>query len=262
MSNTTGYQAITYIEHQQRKQEQATNQGHVITEKAVQLSVNSKAWLTFMCTPTDLESLAAGFLYNENVINSAQEIADIYIHDPKANIDVWLHHTAEEPKNWRRTAGCTGGYTAAILEEITPVKANTTTIKPPKVLALIRELLETQDLYRKAGGVHSAAISDGETILLQADDVGRHNTLDKVIGQYLLQEINCPAPILLTTGRISSEMLQKAARIGAPILISRTSPTSLSIELAEKLGITLIGYARGHRFNTYAHAYRVLFSPG
>jgi FdhD protein len=100
-------------------------------------------------------------------------------------------------------------------------------------------------------------LSDGEKILLSAEDIGRHNTLDKIAGLCLMNNIWPETRILITTGRISSEMLQKAARLKVPILISRTSPSSLSIEMAERYGITLIGYARTHRFNVYSNSQRV-----
>jgi FdhD protein len=118
-------------------------------------------------------------------------------------------------------------------------------------------LFESQDLYRETGGVHTSALSDGEKVLLSAEDIGRHNTLDKIAGLCLMDNVWPVTRILITTGRISSEMLQKAARLQAPILISRTSPSSLSIEMAERYGITLIGYARTNRFNVYSGGQRV-----
>jgi FdhD protein len=126
---------------------------------------------------------------------------------------------------------------------------------------LVGQLYETQPLYQQSGGVHTSALSDGEALIVWAEDVGRHNTLDKIAGKILLQSLTIPHPLVLTTGRISSEMLQKASRLGAPIVISRTAPTSLSIQLAEKGGITLIGYARRDRFNVYTHPQRILPSP-
>ncbi len=93
--------------------------------------------------------------------------------------------------------------------------------------------------------------------MVAAEDIGRHNTLDKIAGQCLLRQLWPSTRILITTGRISSEMLQKAARLRAPILVSRTSPSSLSIEMAERYGITLVGYARRQRFNVYTHPRRV-----
>jgi FdhD protein len=118
-------------------------------------------------------------------------------------------------------------------------------------------LFESQALYRETGGVHTSALSDGEQIVLVAEDIGRHNTLDKIAGLCLMKNIWPDTRILITTGRISSEMLQKAARLRAPILISRTSPSSLSIEMAERYGITLIGYARRNRFNVYSNSQRI-----
>jgi len=118
-------------------------------------------------------------------------------------------------------------------------------------------LFESQELYHETGGVHTSALSDGEQVILSAEDIGRHNTLDKIAGLCLMENIWPDRRVLITTGRISSEMLQKAVRMGAKVIASRTSPSSLSIEMAEAWGITLIGYARRNRFNLYAHPERI-----
>jgi len=128
-----------------------------------------------------------------------------------------------------------------------------------QVSELIDQLFDSQNLYRKSGGVHTSALSDGLKIHVISEDIGRHNTLDKIAGRCLLEEIHLARRVLLTTGRISSEMLQKAARLGAAVVISRTSPSSLSIKLAERFGITLIGYARRTGFRLYTHPERILF---
>ena len=130
-------------------------------------------------------------------------------------------------------------------------------VQPDAIGSLVEMLFESQSLYRETGGVHTSALSDGEKIIISAEDIGRHNTLDKIAGLCLMNNIKPDTKILITTGRISSEMLQKAAHMNTPILISRTSPSSLSIEMAERYGITLIGYARKHRFNVYSNAQRV-----
>jgi FdhD protein len=124
-------------------------------------------------------------------------------------------------------------------------------------MEMVEKLFESQELYRDTGGVHTSALSDGNRIVFAADDIGRHNTLDKIAGMCLMQNVWPENRILITTGRISSEMLQKAAQLNAPILISRTSPSSLSIEMAQRYGITLIGYARKHRFNVYSNGQRI-----
>jgi FdhD protein len=131
------------------------------------------------------------------------------------------------------------------------------TVPPEAIGHLVEELFNSQSLYRETGGVHTSALSDGEKIVIVAEDIGRHNTLDKIAGLCLMNQVSPKTRILITTGRISSEMLQKAARLKAPILISRTSPSSLSIEMADRYGITLIGYARRHRFNVYTNPQRV-----
>jgi FdhD protein len=131
-------------------------------------------------------------------------------------------------------------------------------ITPVQINELVVRLFQSQELYRKTGGVHTSILSNGENTLIKAEDIGRHNTIDKIAGAMLKLEAVLPYKILITTGRISSEMLQKAARMQAEILISRTSPSSLSIQLAEQMGITLIGYARRNQFNVYAHPERII----
>ncbi|HEY5983310.1 MAG TPA: formate dehydrogenase accessory sulfurtransferase FdhD [Anaerolineales bacterium] len=230
-----------------------------IVESPVSLTVNGKPWLTFMCTPTELEALAIGFLYNEGVITEMGEVADVRLCEHGDNVDVWLNRSIPQPRSWRRTSGCTGGVTAVDALAIPdvhfdPVLPN---FAPEVIGELVDLLFESQELYRETGGVHTSMLSDGETVVLSAEDIGRHNTLDKIAGLCLMRAIWPETRVLLTTGRISSEMLQKAARLRAPILISRTSPSSLSIEMARRYGITLIGYARRQRFNVYSNPQRV-----
>jgi FdhD protein len=229
----------------------------VIVENGVALSVNGNVWLTLMCTPTHLPALGVGFLYNEGIISNADELEDVHICDNQTIIDIWLNKSVEKPVDWRRTTGCTGGYTSVRPDHQSDLSAQAMIYTPDQINHLVQHLFESQDLYRKAGGVHASALSNGHDILLVSEDVGRHNTLDKIAGRMLLENIVPDDRILLTTGRVSSEMLQKAGSIGAPLLISRTSPTSASIEMAETFGITLVGYARSKRFSVYTHQHRI-----
>jgi FdhD protein len=229
----------------------------LIVEKPVDLYVNGILWLTFMCTPNFLKALAVGFLFNEGVIKSIEQIADIHICDNGNVIDVWLNHNVERPKEWKRTSGCTGGYTAIDIDSLKTEIVNGGSIESNQVQFLVEKLFESQELYKKTGGVHTSILTDGDQLTIFAEDVGRHNSLDKIAGRVLLEDVEFHQKLLLTTGRISSDMLQKAARIGAGIVVSRTSPTSMSVELAEKWGITLIGYARRARFNLYTHPGRI-----
>ncbi len=230
-----------------------------IVETPVSLTINGEAWMSFMCTPVDLEALAVGFLYNEGVIETMADVADVRVCEHGDNVDVWLNRSVEQPTSWRRTSGCTGGITAVDLLAKPDISfdASQPRFGPEKIGQLVEMLFEVQELYRETGGVHTSALSDGEKVVLSAEDIGRHNTLDKIAGLCLMRNIWPETRILITTGRISSEMLQKAARLHAPILMSRTSPSSLSIEMAERYGITLIGYARRQRFNVYTNEQRV-----
>ncbi|UCD98088.1 MAG: formate dehydrogenase accessory sulfurtransferase FdhD [Chloroflexota bacterium] len=232
--------------------------GEVIVESPLDLYVNGESWLTFMCTPNRQDSLAVGFLYNEGVVDSIKQVLDIHICESGEVADIWLDRKVEKPKEWKRTSGCTGGYTTADFKSGVPPISSKFSLYSNYVRHLVERLLESQNLYTKSGGVHTSILTDGEKFALSAEDVGRHNTLDKIAGMYLMDRVDVENKILLTTGRVSSDMLQKSARIGAAIVISRTSPTSMSIELAEKWGITLIGYARKDRFNLYTHPERIL----
>lgn len=255
---------IHYLQITSKKHE--TIQGSTIVETPVTLTVNGEVWTTFMCTPVHLETMMVGFLFNEGVINAMDEVADARICEHGDNVDVWLTHDASKPDSWTRTSGCTGGVTAvASIERPQPVSSPQGTsasdefnLSPGQINHLVEMLFESQELYRETGGVHTSALSDGDNIILSAEDIGRHNTLDKIAGLCLTENIWPKKRILITTGRISSEMLQKGVRMGAKVIASRTSPSSLSIELAEAWDITLIGYARRNKFNLYAAPERIL----
>jgi FdhD protein len=249
--NTTATSLSTrYLKYNHGRWEPAEN--GVITEASVDISVNGTFWVSLMCTPTQLEELAVGFLFNEGIISAIEEVEIIRPCDDQCNIDIWLSRGVEEPKQWRRTSGCSGGVTRAdesLLPDPIPVRE---TVDPQQIAAMMDQLLDSQDLYREVRGVHCSILTDGREPLGIAEDIGRHNTLDKLAGHMLMQRLPRENWIILTTGRISSEMLQKSARLGAYMVISRTSPSSLSVQLARQLGITLVGYARRRQFNVYA----------
>lgn len=232
----------------------------VIEEASVSLTVNGEMWLSFTCTPTHLEELCVGFLFNEGIIQDIGEVEIVSVNANQTNVDIWLDRAVEKPTQWRRTSGCTGGISMVEPDaEIKKLPAGN--IKEKIVADGMRLLLKAQALYRKTKGVHCSALYDGECIYYVAEDIGRHNTLDKLAGMYLLSKKSLQSVMVLTTGRVSSEMLQKSAKLGAIAVISRTSPTTLSIQMAKKLGVTLIGYARGDQFMVYAHPERLAEYP-
>ncbi len=234
----------------------------VAAEASVALSVNGDMWLTFSCTPVDLEALAMGFLFNEGIIQSAEEVVSARVCAEGTHLDVWLTHAAAKPAHWRRTSGCAGGITSIQPAAVTQPQPCGGCITPTQLLDNMEQLLSSQVLYHQARGIHCAAMSDGQSVRVTAEDIGRHNTLDKLAGLLLLKAETFQPRVLLTTGRVSSEMLQKAARMGAQVVVSRTSPTRLSVKMAQQAGITLVGYASRAQFNIYTHPQRVAGAPG
>jgi FdhD protein len=237
-------------------QEKTSELEEVVVEQPVSLTVNGELWLTFMCTPIDLETMAVGFLFNEGIINHNSDIENIRLCASGDNIDIWLKKVVNKPQDWQRTSGCSGGITSVRNSSGRPINTNSPLITADQISTLIEQLFVSQRLYEITGGVHTTGLSDGRSIVFVAEDIGRHNTLDKIAGQLLLSDTVLQEKIIITTGRISSEMLQKSSRMGAAVVISRTSPTSLSIEDADQLGITLIGYARRNRIKVYSHPER------
>jgi FdhD protein len=252
---------VQYYKYENRQWDKQTSE--VVTEMPVSLTINGEVWLIFMCTPVELDALAIGFLFNEGLINSRGEIASLHVCANLENVDVWLNHSLEKPQHWQRTSGCTGGVTRGDAPGIPQQEnlnslASSEQITPDTVCNLIIQLFEAQNLYRKSGGIHTSALSDGNQLRVVAEDIGRHNTIDKISGRCLLENIKLERQIILTTGRLSSEMLQKSARLGASIVISRTSPSSLSIKMASDWGITMIGYSHRDRFRVYTHLERII----
>ena len=226
-------------------------------ESALSIYVNGTELATFMCSPVQQDALALGFLANEGLIAAMDEVRVLHTCARGTCVDVWLSHAIRRPSRSIITSGCGGGLTFDDVSEQIDALTSERQFSPDQIHALMRQLGGAGKLYRKVRGMHTSALSDGERLLIVAEDVGRHNTLDKIRGLALLQGMDTQDRILLSSGRVSSEMLLKAARMGVPVVVSRTSPTSLSVALAQTLGITLIGYVRQSSMNVYAGEHRL-----
>lgn len=233
-------------------------EGEVIEEGFVSIFVNGAELATVMSSPREQDRLALGFLCNEGIINSLDEVRAIHICPSGACVDVWLRRSDFiRPNRLILTSGCGGGVTFDDLTKtIEPLNTNRS-IAPARLSALMIEMQQNAALYARARGVHTSALSDGAKLIVLAEDVGRHNTIDKLRGACLIEKIDPQGLIMLCTGRISSEMINKVARMGCPIVASRTSPTSLSVKLAREWNITLIGYLRRDSMRVYAHPERL-----
>ncbi|MBN1665626.1 MAG: formate dehydrogenase accessory sulfurtransferase FdhD [Anaerolineales bacterium] len=232
----------------------ARQAGHVIGEALISIYVNGVELVTIMATPREQDWLALGFLKNEGLIHGLDEVQHLHISKRGCCVDVWLDHAIQRPERLIVTSGCGGGVTFDDPSVgIAPLQSKLR-LQPEQILPAFRQLQPPNSLYARSRGVHAAGLLDVEQnqLLHIVEDVGRHNTIDKLTGACLSLGIEPRERVVLVTGRISSEMLRKVALMGCPIVASRTSPTSLSVEMARAWCVTLIGYVRQGRMNVYS----------
>lgn len=232
--------------------------GCVIDEGQACIYVNGVELATLMCSPVHVEDLAIGFLRLEGFIREIADIRHMTMSEGGRCADIWLRHEITPPARRIITAGCGGGLTFDDLAASREPLASARTVTHEQVTHGMRQLQHSGELYRLARGVHTASLSDGDRPVFVAQDIGRHNTLDRLCGRALAAGYDTRDHILFASGRISSEMLGKAWRMGVPIVVSRTSPTSLSVKLARAWNITVVGYCRGRQFRVYSAPERIV----
>jgi FdhD protein len=226
--------------------------GDVVREQPLTVFVNGEKFLTLLCSPSKLDCLVVGYLWLEKVIASIDDIRRLTVSEVDGRVDVELVRAVELPKERILTSGCGGGITFRIDPRIVPRLESDLRVLPSCLFDRMKDLYLQAVGYRSSRGIHGAALADPDRLLFMAEDVGRHNAVDKVAGEALLKGVPTRDRILLNTGRVSSEMLLKGARLGVPLVVSRTSPTEMAVSLAEQLGITVVGYLRHDSFNLYA----------
>jgi FdhD protein len=226
--------------------------GEVVREQPLSVYVNGDKFLTLLCSPMMLEALVVGYLWMEKVIADVTEIVDLQISPVDGRAEVTLGHAVTLPTERILTSGCGGGITFRIDHRLFPRLDSPVRVRPVELGERMKDLFGAAVHYQRSRGIHGAALADRERLLLVAEDVGRHNAVDKIKGEALLRGIPTEDRLLLSTGRISSEMLLKAARMGVPVVASRTSPTEMAVALAEQLGVTVCGYVRPDGLNVYA----------
>jgi FdhD protein len=226
--------------------------GEVVREQPLTVYVNGEKFLTLLCSPIDLEALVIGYLWMEKVIAGRADIVALEVSAVDGRADVTLGGPVTLPSERILTSGCGGGITFRIDHRLFPSLHSAVTVSAGQLADGMKQLFQAAQHYRRSRGIHGAALFDGERLLRVAEDVGRHNAVDKLKGHALLEGIDTVDRILLSTGRISSEMLLKAVRMGVPVVASRTSPTEMAVALAEQLNVTVCGYVRPDALNLYA----------
>ncbi len=235
----------------------------VAKEFPLTIVLNNQELVTLLCSPADLRYLAVGFLFSEGLLKSKDKIKRIMVDDRQgvARVETEGDEELANDALFKRfiTSGCGRGasfYSAADAQGQGKVESQIG-ISALEVLALAKEFQHRSQIYRATGGVHSAALCDTKNIIVFSEDIGRHNALDKIFGECILNDITTDNHIIITSGRVSSEIVLKVARRNVPIIVSKSAPTDLGVRLADDLGVTLVGFVRGKRMNVYTHAGRI-----
>lgn len=236
----------------------------VVAERSLTLFVNGNETVRLMALPNQIEELVIGYLFSECIIGNREDLLEILFNPASMSVEVKLANQIQSELSAKVKSVCVGGITFVSdlnsrFFKIIPAKV---TLSPQTIIDLMRKLQQNSALFRETGGVHSAAAASVDKIQFCADDIGRHNAVDKVLGWLLMagrlsENTSENGEILLTTCRLSSEIVTKAVRGKFEFLISPSAPTSAAVQLAIDFGITLIGFARGERFNVYSHAERI-----
>jgi FdhD protein len=224
----------------------------VVEEKPLTIFLNSQEIITAMTIGDHPDYLAIGFLLNQKMLLLDDTIEKIeYDEDLQTIVIRTLRKTSYEKKLQQktRTSGCAVGTVFGdMLEGLDDVKLSKNKVKTSWIYALAKKINTTPSLYLSAGAIHGTVLCEKSTPLIYMEDVGRHNAVDKISGWMFINKIKSSDKILYTTGRLTSEMIIKSALMGIPTLISRSGFTAWGVEIANKLGMTLIGRLRGRRF--------------
>jgi FdhD protein len=238
---------------------------YVAEEVPLHLFVNNVFWATILCSPTNLKELVVGHLLSEGILKSVEEIEEVTLKEAEASCYVKLKPgvKAEDRVKISRlhqrviTSACGSGSPYQYTGKTPKVKSDLI-VKAQVVFDSVNQLNFKAEGFRQTGGLHVAAIycADGSMIAL-AEDVGRHNAVDKVIGMAALNQVNFGVCFLALSGRMSGDVAFKAAKVGLPIVASLSAALSSGIDMAEASNLTLVGFVRGKRMNIYTIPTRI-----
>jgi len=239
---------------------------YVAEEKPLQIFINRRHYATIMCTPEDLRELAIGHLLTEGIVKAVEEIKKITVKESMCHINlkpnVNLESRLKLVQLFSRIipSACGGTYQPQVLKTIGRVSSRTT-VKAETIQNCVNSLNRLAETFRKTAGVHAAAVykADGSLVAF-AEDVGRHNAVDKAIGKCALNKTPFGECLLALSGRLTADIVLKAARVGIPIIASIAAALDSGIEISRKANITLIGFVRGKRMNVYNASERILLS--
>jgi len=235
----------------------------VASERPITLHLNGRELVTLLCIGDHLEELAVGFLHGEGFLQTLPDLLGVKVDQEAGRVEVTTaREEALTNQLWMKrtiTSGCGKGslfYYAlnALLAKpvVSPLR-----ISPQEVLARVDDLRRSSASLRRTHGAHTTGLATPSEMVVVRDDIGRHNAVDMVVGYCFLRELELGDKLLVTTGRLTSEIIIKSAKLGLSTIVSLHAGTSLAVELAKSLGITLIGYARRGKFTVYSGEERI-----
>ena len=231
----------------------------IVVEKRMELYINDKRYAVFLCLASQIRELAVGHLLTEGLIENLEEIKNLEVSEEK----VYVYLTKEIVELLEKTriilTACDGRAGKIPPHLWMKMRSDSTMkLKPQTIIRAAETLNSKAHIFRRTGATHASALLDEDgRVLAFSEDVGRHNTIDKVVGKAALESIDLRRVLLASTGRLTSEMVIKAAYVKIPVIVSLSAPTDKGIKIAETAGITLIGFTRGRRFNIYTHPERI-----
>jgi FdhD protein len=239
---------------------------YVAEEVPLKITINSDYAFVIWCSPMQFKELSVGHLFAEGILHSIAEIESIAL-DEEKNVcqvqfskDINIDERLENRRRGARIVPLIKASTAAYQkdEKLTVVTSDLS-VKAQVILDAISQMNEKARGFRETGGLHDSGIfkADG-TMVAFSEDVGRHNTVDKVIGEGLLNRENFGECFMVITGRVPGDMIFKAARVGLPILVSVAAVLNSGVASAEKAHISVVGFVRGNRMNVYTYPQRIL----
>jgi len=240
----------------------------LVCEYSLTIFLNKKRLATLLCSPEKLRELTLGFLRTERLITSLDDVLNFNLDEEKGTVEVETVNKDASRESFfskkvdlesikgTNTTNVSGAQNFLNEVNCEPVKSDIC-LDVNKIYAFMAEDLDYSVVFKTTGGVHCVALCDSQKIKVIAEDVARHNALDKVIGEALTKEIYLKDKIIILSGRVSLEMILKAAKLQIPVIISKSAPTSLSVALAKKVNITLVGFVRGNKMNIYSNAERI-----
>ena len=238
------------------------NRGHLsskkdfqVAEENLQILLNGAELVNISCSPENTTQLAMGYLLSEGYIKKLEDIQHVQVDTP-LDIHVETKNKTEFSLDKTKINTCMGRGKSNLPLPL-PVGNHSLRFRARHLLKIINELEDTSATFKQTGGVHSAGMAANKELLFRYEDIGRHNAVDKVIGEAFLKQISFHDKCLLLSGRIAAEILLKTAFRGIPVILSRSAPTSRAVNLAERLGLTVVGFARGERFNLYCNDERI-----